>query len=181
MYNCESCVGSAVVGEALLQTTAFDALSAPAAEALLRAACASSAWIEAMVIGRPYGSFDALAARSDETLAGLTWPDLEEALAAHPRIGDRAGGEDRAATWSREEQSGTGAAQADVAAALRDGNVAYEQRFGHIFLICATGRTAEQLLTALRERLANDDPAEREVVRRELTAIVRLRLAKTLE
>jgi 2-oxo-4-hydroxy-4-carboxy-5-ureidoimidazoline decarboxylase len=181
MYNCESCVGSAVVGEALLQTTAFDALSAPAAEALLRAACASSAWIEAMVIGRPYGSFDALAARSDETLAGLTWPDLEEALAAHPRIGDRAGGEDRAATWSREEQSGTGAAPADVAAALRDGNAEYEQRFGHIFLICATGRTAEQLLTALRERLANDDPAEREVVRRELTAIVRLRLAKTFE
>jgi 2-oxo-4-hydroxy-4-carboxy-5-ureidoimidazoline decarboxylase len=64
---------------------------------------------------------------------------------------------------------------------LRDGNAEYEQRFGHIFLICATGRTAEQLLTALRERLANDDPAEREVVRRELTAIVRLRLAKTFE
>src|ERR1700716_4394886 len=60
MYNCEPCVGSAVVDEALLQTTAFDALSAPAAEALLRAACASSAWIQAMVIGRSYGSFASL-------------------------------------------------------------------------------------------------------------------------
>jgi 2-oxo-4-hydroxy-4-carboxy-5-ureidoimidazoline decarboxylase len=120
----------------------------------------------------------ALVARSDEVLAGLGWPDLEEALAAHPRIGQRAAGADRESAWSRQEQSG--AADAAVAAALREGNVEYERRFGHVFLICATGRSPDEILAALRDRLGNDDGVERDVVRGELTEIVRLRLAKTL-
>lgn len=165
------------MSDALIDVPAFDGLTPPAAAALLRPSCASTAWVEAMVTGRPYGSLDAVLVRSDAVLADCGWADLEQALAAHPRIGERSVGADREASWSRDEQSGTDRADAD---ALRAGNVEYEQRFGHTFLICATGRTSAQLLDALRARLGNDALAEREVVRAELTAIVGLRLAKTL-
>jgi 2-oxo-4-hydroxy-4-carboxy-5-ureidoimidazoline decarboxylase len=160
---------------------AFDVLPAPAAAELLRPSCASSAWVDALVNARPFGTLDAVLARSDEVLGGLDWPEVLAALAAHPRIGERAAGRDRESTWSRQEQAGTSAAPDGVAAALRAGNLEYEQRFGHVFLICATGRTAEQMLVALTERLDNDDANEHGVVRRELAAIVRLRLEKTLQ
>jgi 2-oxo-4-hydroxy-4-carboxy-5-ureidoimidazoline decarboxylase len=109
-------------------------------------------------------------------LAGLAWRDVEQALSAHPRIGERAAGAGREAAWSRQEQADAG----DIPEALREGNVAYERRFGHVFLICATGRTAAEMLAALHERLGNDAETERQTVRRELAAIVRLRLAKAL-
>lgn len=166
--------------EALIDTAAFDRVSDAAAEMLLRPACASVAWIGAMAADRPYSTFDPLLAHSDEVITGLTWPDIEEALAAHPRIGERAGGESVESTWSRQEQSGAASAEETTTAALRAGNVEYEQRFGHVFLICATGRAADEMLAALQGRLTHDAAAEREVVRRELTAIVRLRLAKIL-
>lgn len=162
--------------EALVDTWAFDGLSAAAAEVLLRPACASDAWIEAMEAGRPYGTLDALVSRSRAVLTKLAWTDLEQALDGHPRIGERSMAAGREASWSRDEQSGTADTDADV---LREGNAAYEQRFGHVFLICATGRTSAEMLAALRARLGNDEAAEREVVRTELTAIVALRLAKT--
>lgn len=165
---------------ALIDTAAFDRVSTAAAEMVLRPACASVAWVEAMAADRPYSSFDALVGHSDEVLAELTWPDVEEALAAHPRIGERATGDGIEAGWSQQEQSGAMTAEESTAAALRAGNIEYEERFGHVFLICATGRTAEQMLAALRERLGHDADAERDVVRAELTAIVRLRLAKIL-
>lgn len=166
--------------EALIDTAAFDRVSAAAAEMVLRPACASVAWIEAMTAGRPYETLDALTAYSDETVAGLLWPDVEEALAAHPRIGERATGAGVEAGWSQQEQSGAMSAEQATAEALRAGNVEYEQRFGHVFLICATGRSADEMLAALRERLGHDAGAERAVVRRELGAIVRLRLSKIL-
>ena len=131
-----------------------------------------------MVAGRPYPDHDALLARSDATLAALAWPDVEQALAAHPRIGERAGGDDQESAWSREEQASTAAAGEDLASALHRGNVEYEQRFGFVFLVCATGRSPEQLLAALYERLDNDPATERDVVRRELAAIARLRLGR---
>jgi 2-oxo-4-hydroxy-4-carboxy-5-ureidoimidazoline decarboxylase len=159
----------------LADVAAFDTMPAADAGALLRPACASSAWAAAMIAGRPYGSLDALAARSDGVLAGLDWPDVEEALTAHPRIGERATGNDREAAWSRQEQSGASGAAGD----LRTANVEYERRFGHVFLICATGRSSDEILAALRDRLGNDERVEHELVRAELTQIVRLRLAKT--
>ena len=95
--------------------------------------------------GAPTGHCRRWSAASDAAIGALGWPDIEQALAAHPRIGDRpagpAGG-DREAAWSRQEQSGTRDAPADVQAELRAGNVAYEDRFGHVFLICATGQSA---------------------------------------
>src|SRR5664279_813400 len=135
-----------------------------------------------MVSGRPYGSMRRLISASDDIIADLQWSDIAESLAAHPRIGDRVGGTTRESAWSRQEQSGAGdssVADSCVAAQLVEQNLAYEARFGHVFLICATGRSAEQMLAALRQRLANPTPDEREVVRAELRAIVRLRLIKT--
>jgi 2-oxo-4-hydroxy-4-carboxy-5-ureidoimidazoline decarboxylase len=165
--------------ESLIDVTAFDRLSPMAAGTMLTPVCASNAWIVAMVALRPHGSLELLSTRSDEALELMEWSDVLQALDAHPRIGDRVTGTGQEALWSRAEQSGAAAVAADVEAALRAGNVEYEQRFGHVFLICATGRSANQMLAALRERLANDETAEQAVVRAELTAIVRLRLAKT--
>jgi len=159
----------------------FDRGTAEEAAGLLRPACGSDRWIHRLVDGRPYGSLEALTAASDAAIAVLTWPDIEKALDSHPRIGDRAPGAGRESSWSRQEQAATAGAGGDVQARLRAGNAEYEERFGHVFLICATGRSAEQMLSALRARLGHDPVTEREVVRAELTGIVRLRLAKTFQ
>lgn len=164
-----------------MDVAAFNRLAPHAASALLRPACASETWLAAVVGGRPYASVSELADCSDSVLAGLDWPAIEQALSAHPRIGERRTGTDAESAWSREEQAGAhDGVPSDVVAALRAGNVEYEQRFGYGFLICATGRTAGEMLAALTERIGNDPEAERQVVRRELAAIVRLRLAKAL-
>jgi 2-oxo-4-hydroxy-4-carboxy-5-ureidoimidazoline decarboxylase len=106
----------------------------------------------------------------------LAWDDIVESMNAHPRIGDRA----RASGWSAAEQSGAASAGETVQQALADGNLAYEERFGHVFLICATGRSGQDMLDQLRARLGHDPDAERAVVREELLKITRLRLAKLL-
>ena len=95
---------------------------------------------------------------------------------AHPRIGDRTA----AAGWSAAEQSGTAAASDEVRRDLAEGNVAYEERFGHVFLICASGLSGPEMLNQLRVRLKNDHDAERAVVRAELRKITELRMAKLL-
>ncbi|GGQ08877.1 2-oxo-4-hydroxy-4-carboxy-5-ureidoimidazoline decarboxylase [Actinomadura coerulea] len=146
----------------------------------LAACCASRRWIAA-VAGRPYADLAALRAASRRALDGLDWADVEEALAAHPRIGDRPARGSREARWSRGEQAGAAGAGADVQDALVAGNRAYEERFGHVFLIRASGRSALEMLAALRERLGNDPAAERDAVRRELAEIVDLRLARMTE
>jgi 2-oxo-4-hydroxy-4-carboxy-5-ureidoimidazoline decarboxylase len=168
-----------VIDSEVLPVRALDEAAPDQARDLLRPCCASSAWLVAMTRGRPYGTLDALIERSDGALALLDWPDVEEALAAHPRIGQRAAGSDRESAWSRQEQSPTAGPEWSTADDLVAGNLAYEERFGHVFLIRATGRSAEEMLTALRERLRNDVETERVVVRGELAQIVRLRLAKT--
>jgi 2-oxo-4-hydroxy-4-carboxy-5-ureidoimidazoline decarboxylase len=160
---------------------AFNVLPAADAGDLLRPACSSERGVAAMVAGRPYPDFDTLAVRSDERLAALAWPDVVAALEAHPRIGERAGGTDQESTWSREEQASAATAGDDMVTALHRGNLEYERRFGYVFLVCATGRAPEQLLGALHERLDNDPQTEQDVVRRELAAIARLRLARVLK
>jgi 2-oxo-4-hydroxy-4-carboxy-5-ureidoimidazoline decarboxylase len=150
-----------------------------AAREELLACCSSARWAAEVVTGRPFASADEVIARSDAAVAGLTRADLEQALTGHPRIGDRSRA--GAATWSRQEQAGVEAADEAVVRALAEGNEAYERRFGHIYLVCATGRGGAELLTLLRERLGNDPAAEWDVVRRELGKINRIRLRKLLE
>ncbi|WP_243725551.1 2-oxo-4-hydroxy-4-carboxy-5-ureidoimidazoline decarboxylase [Actinomadura rubrisoli] len=158
----------------------LNALSGERARDELLTCCASRRWADAVAAGRPYAGLEALRSASAAALADLDWGEVEKALAAHPRIGDRVRGGDREAAWSRGEQSGVDGAAAELRKALVEGNRAYEERFGHVFLICATGLSAAEMLAALRARLANDPGTEREVVRDELAKIVDLRLAKLL-
>jgi 2-oxo-4-hydroxy-4-carboxy-5-ureidoimidazoline decarboxylase len=165
----------------ILAVIAFDELDPARAAAVLAPCCASTRWAADLVRGRPYGDLARLAAASDAAIGGLEWPDLEEALAAHPRIGGALAGRGREAAWSAAEQqsaAGAGAAQRDQ---LAEANAAYEERFGHVFLIRASGRSVPEMLAALRERLGHEPAAEREVVREELRGIVALRLARALQ
>jgi 2-oxo-4-hydroxy-4-carboxy-5-ureidoimidazoline decarboxylase len=154
----------------------FNALPAEVARTHLLACCSSERWAHDVTSGRPYASVGDVLARSDESVARLDQGDLEQALAGHPRIG--AGS---AAGWSRREQAGVQAADQATIQALADGNEAYEQRFGHIYLVCAAGRGAEELLALLRERLGHDLATEWGIVRRELGKINRIRLRRLLE
>ncbi|MEU7987795.1 2-oxo-4-hydroxy-4-carboxy-5-ureidoimidazoline decarboxylase [Streptosporangium canum] len=161
----------------------FNALGAAEAEAELLACCACRAFARAVAARRPYPDLAGLTEAAGAAVRDLAWPDVQEALAAHPRIGEppRDGGRAaRETSWSRQEQSGVDAAGRAVLDGLAEGNRAYEERFGHVYLVCATGMTAEEMLSRLRERLRNDDAAERDVVRAELARITRLRVAKLL-
>jgi 2-oxo-4-hydroxy-4-carboxy-5-ureidoimidazoline decarboxylase len=149
-----------------------------AQEALL-ACCASRAWAQQLVAGRPYADEAAVLTAADAALAELSDADLGDALAGHPRIGarvDHPGGE-----WSRQEQSGMDSASERTAQEMTDGNRAYETRFGHVYLVSAAGRSAQEMLDFLRERLGNDAGTERGIVRTELAKINRNRLARLLQ
>lgn len=157
--------------------TKLDALNATpdrAAAESLRAVCSSSTWVQAVVRRRPFAEVDDLFAVADEELEALSEADLDEALGGHPRIGERTGG-----SSSRREQAGVDGDE--TLAALADANAAYEQRFGHVYLVCATGRSGEELLDILRDRLGNDPVTERRVLRTELAAINRIRLRHLVE
>ncbi|GIH96533.1 2-oxo-4-hydroxy-4-carboxy-5-ureidoimidazoline decarboxylase [Planobispora siamensis] len=158
----------------------FNALGPADAEAELLTCCASRAFAHTVAALRPYRDLAQLTAAADAAVNGLAWSDVREALEAHPRIGERAGGTGRESAWSRQEQSGVDAAERAVLDGLAEGNLAYEERFGHVYLICATGLSAGEMLARLRERLQNDEDTEREVVRAELAKITRLRMAKLL-
>jgi 2-oxo-4-hydroxy-4-carboxy-5-ureidoimidazoline decarboxylase len=155
---------------------------APArAQAQLLACCASQQWARAVVAARPYPDRRALLAFAGQVLDGLGWDEVRHALDAHPRIGERATGTRPEAAWSRREQAGMDGATTQVRAALAEANRAYEQRFGHVFLIFASGRTDAQMLAAASQRLGNDEATERGVVRGELSRIVALRLERLLD
>jgi 2-oxo-4-hydroxy-4-carboxy-5-ureidoimidazoline decarboxylase len=155
---------------------AFNAAPAEAAVRDVLECCASRALAKTIVDGRPYPGTAALFTAVDAAFSALSWDDIIESLDAHPRIGDRvpAGG------WSAAEQSGAASADDQVRQALAEGNLAYEERFGHVFLICASGLSGQDMLDQLRARLAHDRDAERAVVRQELLKITRLRLTKLL-
>ncbi|TWF81112.1 2-oxo-4-hydroxy-4-carboxy-5-ureidoimidazoline decarboxylase [Pseudonocardia hierapolitana] len=148
----------------------WNALDAAAAERELRRVCAAPRWARQVVASRPHPDLASLQATAEVALSDA---DLDEAMAGHPRIGDRT-----ADGASRREQSGVAGADPEVLAALAEGNRAYEERFGHVYLVCATGRSAQELLDVLRARLGNDPATERAVALAELAAINRLRIAR---
>ncbi len=174
------------------------------AERELVQCCSALSWVTAVAAGRPYPDLAALLAASDDAFLRMTPADVSTALDAHPRIGERfeptvhscEPGEDerhigsnlsteravhaKAAGWSRQEQAGVAGAGAETLAALTAGNHAYEKRFGHVFLICATGLSADEMLAALRQRLGNDPDTEMKIVREELRKITAMRLRKLL-
>ncbi|MCW2642572.1 MAG: uraD [Dactylosporangium sp.] len=164
--------------DAVMELSRFNALPVEQAERELIGCCASPAWAREVAAGRPYPGVPNLLATADAALARLDWAGVAEALARHPRIGQRPAGEGRDFAWSRREQSGVADADQATAVALVEANEEYERRFGHLFLIFASGRGPAEILAAARERLGHDDATERQVVRDELAKIVQLRLGR---
>jgi 2-oxo-4-hydroxy-4-carboxy-5-ureidoimidazoline decarboxylase len=160
---------------------AFNAMPAGELERQLRECCAAPGWAARIVAGRPYRTRAEVLAAADAAARALSWADVAAGLAAHPRIGERAAGESREASWSRREQSAAAAADRRTATALAEANRAYEERFGHVFLIFASGRSPDEILAAARQRMGNDEAAERAVVADELRKIARLRLERLLD
>lgn len=145
-----------------------------AAGELLRC-CGSTRWARAMAAGRPYRDERQLLQAAEATWRELGPSDWLQAFAQHPKIGDRA-----AKGWAAGEQSGAASASKATLAALLEENRAYEARFGHIFIVCATGKSAEEMLELLRSRLPNEPVAELKVAAEEQRKITALRLRKLL-
>jgi 2-oxo-4-hydroxy-4-carboxy-5-ureidoimidazoline decarboxylase len=158
----------------------FNALSDDEAHEALLACCASPAFASRVAAGRPYRSAAELLDAAETACRGLGTDEVDEALAAHPRIGDRAEGGSTEARWSRQEQSSVSDADSAVRSELHDGNVAYEQRFGRVFLIRAAGRSPTEMLAELRRRLGNDAETERGETAEQLAQITRLRVERLL-
>jgi len=153
------------------------------ARAALERCCGSRTWAWRMAAGRPYRNRAGLFAAAERIADKLARADWLEAFAAHPRIGDREALRTKlaaTAAWAGEEQHGAAAAPADTLDRLAEGNRAYEAMFGYIFIVCASGKSADQMLELLRGRLANDPDTELVNASREQRAITRLRLAKLL-
>jgi 2-oxo-4-hydroxy-4-carboxy-5-ureidoimidazoline decarboxylase len=145
--------------------------------------CGSKAWARRMAARRPIGDESALLAACDATWKSLPESDWLEAFRSHPRIGESpspAPAPARSAAWSGEEQRRVGTSSEGVKVALADGNRAYEQRFHRIFIICATGKSAPEILEALQRRLQNDDAAELHEAAEQQRQIAHLRLKKWL-
>lgn len=135
--------------------------------------CSSTIWARRVLAGAPFRDPEALFDRADRVLAELPDAEIDAALDGHPRIGAKA---DNPA--SAREQARVADADADVKAALATKNREYEDRFGYVYLVCASGRSADELLAILTERLDNDAETERRVMRNELAKINRLRLER---
>lgn len=167
--------GAPAEGQANEQGLArLNALPRPALEAELGGCLGVARWAREVAGGQPYASAEQLRAAADAAARTLSDTEVDEALAGHPRIGERPEGP--AASHSRAEQAGVDHDDQELAAALRAGNRAYEGQFGHIFLICASGLTGQEMLGELRHRLGNDAETERGVVATELRKIMLLRL-----
>jgi 2-oxo-4-hydroxy-4-carboxy-5-ureidoimidazoline decarboxylase len=155
----------------------FNNLAAGEATAALHEVCASAAWGSRILAHRPYATAEALLAASDAATAELSTEDLAEAMAGHPPIGRPKPGDP---TSSREQRGMAGASE-ELRAEMLELNLAYQERFGHVFLICATGATGEQMRDAVKSRTGNSPEQERENVRAELGKINRIRLTRLVE
>ena len=151
----------------------IDGLPADAARTALARCCASTNWVNRMLAGRPYASDAQLFQAAEREWWALDRGDWLEAFAAHPRIGERSPD-----AWASGEQSGVTLAGVDLHLALREENGAYERRFGHVYLVCATGRGASELIADLKARLGNEPDFELRVAAGEQAKITRLRLEK---
>ena len=160
--------------------------TAPRHEAFdaLLACCGSKRWVELLLDERPFANDLALAEAVDRVASELRPDDWMEAIASHPRIGAREGGGPAqtriASEWSSQEQSGTRSANEQTLSDLAQANMAYEERFGHTFSVCATGKNSDEMLSLCRDRLNNDTVTELQVTSVELRNIAQLRLRKLI-
>jgi 2-oxo-4-hydroxy-4-carboxy-5-ureidoimidazoline decarboxylase len=163
--------------------SAWNALDANAAVAMLLSCCAARRWAQEVAAHRPYAAAEDLFIAADSFWATMEEPDWLEAFRAHPRIGERkaAHATAQSAQWSRQEQSAAEAAREDVLAKLTDVNLRYEQLFGFTYIVCATGKSAEEMLKILERRLASDRQSELREAAEQQRQITQIRLRKWLE
>lgn len=145
----------------------------PQAESELRSCCGSSEWVRQMIASRPFGSGSELLSAAENIWWELDPPDWQEAFQAHPRIGEKS-----ASSWARQEQSGAAAASNATISALAEVNRDYEKRFGHIFIVCASGKGADEMLAIAQRRLQNSPEDELRVAAEEQLKITKLRMMK---
>ncbi|HMP88672.1 MAG TPA: 2-oxo-4-hydroxy-4-carboxy-5-ureidoimidazoline decarboxylase [Kiritimatiellia bacterium] len=146
--------------------------------------CGCREWARKMAEGRPYQSVDAVCAAADRTWDALSQDNWLEAYTAHPRIGDINSLRKKFANtkeWASGEQSGVQSATDQVIQALADGNNAYEKKFGFIFIVCATGKSADEMLSLLTVRLNNNRDQEIANAGEEQKKITRIRIDKWLK
>jgi OHCU decarboxylase len=161
----------------------LNSLTHDEAEAEFLQCCGSTAWACGMSARRPFGGADDLLRAAEEAWGALDEEDWLEAFSRHPRIGEQKAATEQTGTeqeWSRREQSGVGAADDAARRELEEMNRAYAEKFGYIFIVCATGKSAGEMLAALRSRLRNDPAAEIDNAAREQRLITKLRLEKLL-
>ena len=166
-----------------MDVDAINTLPAEEAEKALLQCCGSKRWAREMVLARPYQNAEALIARANEVWWSLESGDWLEAFRSHPKIGEKKAADpvsDRSRQWSGQEQAGVSNASRETVDALAALNDAYEQKFGFIFIICATGKTSEEMLAALRKRFDNDPVAELPIAAAEQSKISELRLKKLI-
>ena len=144
-----------------------------AADALWRC-CSSTRWAGTMAALRPFRNTAELYQAAESVWRELSSPDWMEAFSYHPRIGERAAG------WASDEQSGARDASQRIKGELVKWNTEYERRFGHVFLICATGKQADEMLREMEKRMNHEPAAELRVAAGEQAKITRLRLEKLL-
>ena len=144
--------------------------------------CGSTAWATGMTNRRPIATETDLAAACDEIWWSLSESDWLEAFRSHPRIGESAAHSSpaRNASWSTEEQRNVGAANRDIKTALAEANRKYEEQFHRIFIVCATNRSAPEILEILHRRLRNDKATELKEAAEQQRQIAQLRLKKWL-
>ncbi len=165
--------------------SAWNAAAAQAALDAMLACCGARRWAEAMVALRPIGSVAEMSAAADRIWGTMEEPDWMEAFAGHPRIGERpprraAHASQKSVAWSEQEQSSTSDAEERVLAELAVGNAHYEQRFGFAYIVCATGKSAEEMLAILHRRLSSDRAAELREAAEQQRQITQIRLGKWL-
>lgn len=157
--------------------------SPEAAEADFLSCCGSKKWARLMTQARPFASVNHLLGQAEEIWRSLDAQDWLEAFAAHPKIGERRAApkqSTQSAQWSQSEQSGVNAASVDVRENLAEANRLYEEKFGYIFIVCATGKSADEMLEICRQRLGNDTNAELRIAADEQRKITEIRLKKLL-
>jgi OHCU decarboxylase len=154
-----------------------------AAFASLMSCCASRRWAHTVATLRPFKDEDALFVAADSIWVQMQEPDWMEAFHAHPRIGERKPAQASAQSkeWSNQEQAAVHDSKAEILAALTASNHRYEELFGFTYIVCATGKSAEEMLAILKVRLANDRQSELQEAAEQQRQITQIRLRKWLQ
>jgi OHCU decarboxylase len=159
----------------------FNALPSAEAQSLLMDCCGCTHWAAGVASRRPYETVDALHKGADAAWWKLERTDWLEAFSHHPQIGDKpVSGSEAARQWAAGEQAGARAAAEDIKARMARANRAYFEKFGYIYIVCATGKTAEGMLAILNQRLQNDHASELSIAAEQQRLITRIRLDKLL-